>query len=111
MLHGSANADIMEFEPRKSDDLVEFGNRRAVYAASDGIWPIYFAIVDRDNYVTSLVNACFRVVTPSGKSEPFYYFSVNGDALAHRPRRGGRSTCCRASVSSLSPSRRIGVPR
>jgi hypothetical protein len=89
VLHGSGDAAIAEFEPRKADDLAEFGNRRAVYAASDGIWAMYFAIVDRDNHVSSLVNACFRVVTETGKSEPYYFFSVNGDALPHRPWRRG----------------------
>ena len=66
MLHGSGSPDIQEFEPRQSNDLAEFGNRRAVYAASDGIWPIYFAVVNRDGPVTSLVNSCARVVGADG---------------------------------------------
>ncbi len=89
MLHGSGRTDIEEFEPRQSNDINEFGNRRAVYAASDGIWPLYFAIVDRANYVTSLVNSCFRIVTAEGRSESYYYFSVNADALPHTPWRAG----------------------
>jgi hypothetical protein len=89
LLHGSGNANIVEFEPRKSNDVVAFGNRRAVYAASDGLWAIYFAIVDRDNHVTSLVNSCFRVVDATEKSEPYYFFSINGDALPHSPWREG----------------------
>ena len=47
LLHGSGNPDIQEFEPRQSNDTQEFGNRQAVYAASDGIWPIFFAITDK----------------------------------------------------------------
>src|SRR5690242_11339295 len=58
LLHGSNTPDISEFEPRKPNDSEEFGNRLAVYAASDGIWAMYFAIVNR-RQVTSLVNACF----------------------------------------------------
>src|SRR4051794_25651040 len=42
LVHGSGNADIAEFEPRQSNDIEEFGNRQAVYAASDGIWAMYF---------------------------------------------------------------------
>src|ERR1044072_6792350 len=77
VLHGSGNADIEEFEPRQSNDLTEFGNRTAVYAASDGIWAMYFAIVDRDRYVTSLMNACFRVVDADGtRSGAYYFFSI-----------------------------------
>lgn len=90
LLHGSGNSDIHEFEPRQSNDVDEFGNRQAVYAASDGLWPLYFAIVDRDRYVRSLVNGCFRVVEDDGSvSQPYYFFSVNLDALAHQPWRTG----------------------
>jgi hypothetical protein len=90
LLHGSGAAGIREFEPRQSNDIEEFGNRAAVYAASDALWAMYFAIVDRDRYVRSLVNACFRVVEPDGaRSEPYYFFSVNADALPHAPWRAG----------------------
>lgn len=90
LLHGSGNPDIHEFEPRKSNDIDEFGNRRAVYAASDGLWPLYFAIVDRDRYVRSLVNGCFRVVGADGAvGDPYYYFSINADAAPHQPWRAG----------------------
>jgi hypothetical protein len=90
VLHGSGRADIREFEPRQSNDIAEFGNRRAVYAASDGIWPIYFAIMDRDHGVTSLVNGCARVIGADGsRSEPLYFFSINADALPRQPWRRG----------------------
>jgi hypothetical protein len=90
VLHGSGNPGIAEFEPRQSNDIEEFGNRQAVYAASDGIWPIYFAVMDRDRYVRSLSNACFREVDAAGtRSEPYYFFSINGDALPHQPWRQG----------------------
>lgn len=89
LLHGSPNPSIEEFEPRKSNDIDEFGDRCGVYAASDGIWPIYFAIVDRERHVTSLVNAAFRVLEDAGRSDPYYYFSINADALPHSPWRNG----------------------
>ena len=90
LLHGSGQSDILEFEPRQSNDVGEFGNRRAVYAASDGIWPICFAVMDRDAGVTSLVNSCARVVGSDGsRSEPYYFFSINADGLRRRPWRRG----------------------
>ena len=90
VLHGSGNPAIAEFEPRQSNDIHEFGNRAAVYAASDGLWAMYFAIVNRDGPVTSLVNACFRVVEPDGtRGGPYYYFSINRDAWAGEPWRAG----------------------
>jgi hypothetical protein len=46
--------------------------------------------MDRDRYVRSLSNACFREVAPDGtRSEPYYFFSINGDALPHQPWRQG----------------------
>jgi hypothetical protein len=90
VLHGSGNPDIREFEPRQASDIVAFGNRQAVYAASDGIWPLYFAIVDREHAVRSLLNGCFRVAAADGSwSDPYYFFSINADALPQQPWRAG----------------------
>ncbi|MGH2409652.1 MAG: hypothetical protein ACRDGS_04690 [Chloroflexota bacterium] len=90
LLHGSGNRHIREFEPRQSNDVEAFGNRKAVYAASDGLWPLYFAIVDRARSVHSLINGCFRVIGTDGRaSDPYYFFSINDNALPHRPWRAG----------------------
>ena len=89
VLHGSGRADITEFEPRKANDVAEFGDQCAVYASSDGVWAMYFAIVNRDNSVTSLINACFQIVEQTGKSEPYYFFSINEDAFVNNPWREG----------------------
>jgi hypothetical protein len=90
LLHGSGNPNVVTFEPRQADDILAFGNRAAVYAASDGIWPMYFAILDRDQYAMSLTNACIRVVTPTDEpSEPFYFFSISQTALLSQPWRTG----------------------
>ncbi len=89
-LHGSGNPNIARFEPNQPGDVNEFGAQLAVYAAADGIWPMYFAIVDRERYPTSLVNGCIRVATPdSALSEPYYLFSVGRHILGHRPWRQG----------------------
>lgn len=90
LLHGSGRPDIRVFEPRQPDDVSEFGSRRAVFAASDGIWPIYFAVMDRDGGVTSLVNACVSVIGADGtRCGPYYFFSINADAAPRRPWRRG----------------------
>ncbi|MET3849063.1 MULTISPECIES: hypothetical protein [Paenibacillus] len=89
VLHGSANPSILEFEPRQSNDVNEFGNRRAVYAASDGIWPMYFAIVNRER-ISLLLNSCFGIRQENGAAtDYYYYFSVDQDALLHDPWRNG----------------------
>jgi len=90
LLHGSGNSAIEEFEPRQSNDTNEFGNRKAVYAASDGIWPMYFAIANRDGPVISLTNSCFRLMQSDGNwSVPYYFFSINDDAFEQNPWRNG----------------------
>lgn len=87
VLHGTGNSGITSFEPRQPTDPSEFGGRRAVFAAMDGIWPMYFAIVDRDGYPMTLVNGCIRV--NEGHEGPFYFFSITRSALGRQPWREG----------------------
>jgi hypothetical protein len=88
-LHGSGDPDIALFEPRQSNDLNEFGNQKAVYAASDGLWAMFFAVVDRAR-VTSVTNACVRLADPTGTVHgPYYVFSVSRSALPSQPWRTG----------------------
>lgn len=88
-LHGSGDPEIALFEPRQSNDLNEFGNQKAVYAASDGLWAMFFAIVDRPR-VPSITNACVQLVDETGGLHgPYYVFSVSQTALPNRPWRTG----------------------
>jgi hypothetical protein len=90
LLHGSGNPAIAEFEPRQSNDTDEFGNRKAVYAASDGLWAMYFALMDRDRHVQILVNDAVRLVGLDGqRSAPYYFFGISGPALSAAPWRPG----------------------
>jgi hypothetical protein len=93
-LHGSGDPNIALFEPRQSNDLNEFGNQKAVYAASDGLWAMFFAIVDRAR-VMSITNACIRLEE-----------DINSP-LANRlsqvsPGERARSTSCHVKPSQLS---------
>lgn len=84
VLHGSGNGEIEEFEPRQPLDEGEFSGQKAVFAASDGLWPMYFAIANRDpgGGVRSLLNACFRLYQPDGSlSDPYYFLSINKEAF------------------------------
>lgn len=82
VLHGSGSGDVSQFEPRQANDSEEFGNRMGVYAAADGIWAMYYAVVDRA-LASGLVNACVRFGDPGAAPEefhgPYYYFSVDAD--------------------------------
>jgi hypothetical protein len=88
-MHGSGEPAIAVFEPRQSNDLNEFGNQTAVYAAADALWAMFFAIVDRAR-VGSISNACVRLADQTGTLHgPFYVFSVSQTALPQYPWRTG----------------------
>jgi hypothetical protein len=88
-MHGSGDPNITVFEPRQSNDLNEFGNQKAIYAASDGLWAMFFAIVDRGR-VESIINACVRLADELGMFQgPYYVFSVSQSALPNQPWRSG----------------------
>jgi len=90
ILHGTGDPGIQVFEPRPSNDLSEFGAQTAVYAAGDGLWAMFFAILDRSHFPITTSNACIRWVDEAGRvSEPRYVFSISGTALRQRPWRKG----------------------
>jgi hypothetical protein len=107
-LHGSGDPNIALFEPRQSNDLNEFGNQKAVYAASDGLWAMFFAIVDRDR-VKSITNACIRLADESGALHgPYYVFSVSQAALPSQPWRTGTVYLLPRSTFTIQPPMAVG---
>jgi hypothetical protein len=90
VLHGTGDPGIQRFEPRPSSDLTAFGAQTAVYAARDGLWPLFFAVVDRTRYALTTTNACVQLVDPAGQaSPPYYVFGISQAALAQQPWRAG----------------------
>jgi hypothetical protein len=109
-LHGSGNPDINLFEPRQSNDLNAFGNQKAVYAASDGLWAMFFAIVDRERFALSITNACVRLVDETGTLHgPYYVFSVSQSALPKQPWRTGTVYLLPRSTFSVQPPMAFGA--
>lgn len=106
VLHGSSDANITRLAPRQTDDIAPFGNQAAVYAASDGIWPLFFAILDRDHFPTGLlVNGCMNI---AGEPDPFYFFSISQEALDQRPWRDGTVYLLPATEFEGQPSIDVG---
>lgn len=89
LLHGSGNPEIQAFEPRQPDDTTVFGNQKAVYGASDGLWPMYFAMLDRDNHPMTMINSCVRLEEDGGPGAPLYFFSISQHALEAKAFRTG----------------------
>lgn len=89
VLHGSGDPGIERFEPRQPYDTLEFSSRRAVFAATDGIWPMYYAILDREQHPMTLCNSCMRICADGQISDPYYFFSISRPALQLQPWRTG----------------------
>jgi hypothetical protein len=79
VLHGSNRKDIEVLEPKEQTD---YSGKQitAVFASRDGIWPMFFAIVNTTGYRGSLRNGCWVVKKKSGEQR-FYFFSVNEEML------------------------------
>ena len=107
-MHGSGDPNIALFEPRQSNDLSEFGNQKAIYAASDGLWAMFFAVVDRDR-VGSITNACVQLSDEAGTLHgPFYVFSVSQSALPSQPWRAGMVYLLPRSTFTVQPPMAFG---
>ena len=86
VLHGSQNLEISTVEPRQAKDKKAFSNQEAIYATTDGIFVIYFSILDRKKYPMSLFNSCLSVqVSDDQLSDPLYFFSITHSELMKEP--------------------------
>ncbi len=93
IFHGSNNTEIETFAPvRKSYELRDEtgrGNLQAVYGTHDGLWAMFFAIVDRANLHGSIRNGVMYFHNRQGDRIAVYNFSVNQEQLAGKPWREG----------------------
>jgi|GEM_PF-1046492 len=90
LLHGSNYSNIKILHPiRASIGTEEWMNLKAIYATSDAIRPIFYAISNRDSYRYSLADGCFQAPNKDGGSKKFYYFRLNYDTMRGMPWRSG----------------------
>jgi hypothetical protein len=91
VLHGSQNQSIDKVEPHQANDKKAFSNQCAIYATTDGIWVIFFAILDRQKYPEmSLFNSCLQSrLAPNQLGGPLYFFSITHSVLVQKPWCGG----------------------
>lgn len=76
LAHGSNLDDIVLFEPRQANDAGTY--LTGVYAADDGIWPMFFAIVARGGGRLGLYNGSHHVGR-GDRLRRFYLFSITKD--------------------------------
>ena len=73
LFHGSPRNDLAELSTeRKSHDATEWGNQQALYASSDPVWSIYFAVLRRDKGWRGTRNGAMGI---GGRR--FYFFVHN----------------------------------
>ena len=85
MLHGSGHSTIQAFTPRTPNDRSpdQFSKQRAVFATTDGIFAIFYAILDRKAKGFSFLDAALKFADGDGGWSPtHYYFSLSQDAPA-----------------------------
>jgi hypothetical protein len=88
--HGTGDPSIESFEPRQPIDFAPFGHQKAVFATTDPIWAMFYAVVDRDGHRLTLNNGCIHVLDDDGRpGPPHYYFSITEGALREQPWRTG----------------------
>jgi hypothetical protein len=90
LLHGSNHSDLKVLLPvRLSTDVRAAMNRQTVFAAADGILPMFFAILDRENYAGTISNGAYRLPDATGVATDHYFFSLNEEILKLGPFRSG----------------------
>ncbi|NOK57558.1 MAG: hypothetical protein GFH27_549303n176 [Chloroflexi bacterium AL-W] len=92
LLHGSGDPNITEFQPRTPQDRSpdSFSKQTAVFAASDGIWPIFYAVLNRMEVQCTMLNGALQFATgPNQWSTMRYFFSLTESALHQYPWREG----------------------
>lgn len=84
LLHGSNNKFIQEFETKRQT-LYNGEYANAVFATKDGIWPVFYATLDKSKLHGNIRNAC--LVTRKGKK--FHYFSISQESSLSNPWMNG----------------------
>ncbi len=93
IFHGSPKADIAEFSTRRTsmelNDKSGRGNVQGIYGTHDGLWPLFFAVVDRDKITGSIRNGVQFYQNDAGDEVGVYHFSINREWLNKEPWRSG----------------------
>lgn len=93
IFHGSAKPDIDEFSTRRTSmelkDRSGRGNVQGIYGTHDGLWPLFFAVVNRGKISGSIRNGVQYYQNDDGDELPVYHFSINREWLDKEPWHSG----------------------
>lgn len=78
LIHGSTSLNLTSLTPREQQDW-KGKPHKAIFAASDGIWPIFFAVLHPQLAACAIRNGCFVIDRGEGPAceERFYFFSLD----------------------------------
>ncbi|WP_420632020.1 hypothetical protein [Candidatus Leptofilum sp.] len=93
IFHGSAKPDIEEFSTRRTSmelkDRSGRGNVQGIYGTHDGLWPLFFAVVNRSKLPGSIRNGVQYFQNDAGDEIGVYNFSINQEWLDKEPWHSG----------------------
>jgi hypothetical protein len=93
IFHGSAKPDIEEFSTRRTSmelkDKSGRGNVQGIYGTHDGLWPLFFAVVNRSKISGSIRNGVQYFQNDDGDEVGVYNFSINQEWLDKDPWHSG----------------------
>jgi hypothetical protein len=80
LLHGSPQTglDLLQPSGKSYGQPDDFSNRTGVYAASDALWAMMYAL--RGPTAKGQMDMCLRFKTPEGWSSPCYYYALGTTA-------------------------------
>lgn len=84
VFHGSNNAQIETFEPREQT-LFNSKPTKAVFASSEPIWSMFYAVFDRSKLVGGFRNGCLV-----NKKKKYHYYSLNKSTMEKDPWTSGK---------------------
>lgn len=79
VFHGSNHCNIERFEPREQ---TLYNNERAtaVFATTEPIWSIFYAVFNRSALIGSFRNGCII-----GRNQKYHYYSINESTMKNNP--------------------------
>lgn len=89
LFHSTSQMALTELRPERTSmelgDETGRGNMAAVYATQDGLWSMFFAILDRKALQGSIRNGVLNFQDANGATVPVYNFSIDQNELAKKP--------------------------
>src|SRR5690606_23650730 len=81
VLHGSNQTQIEEFEPRKQT-LYNGVMTQSVFATKDGVWPLFYAVLDRSKVAVNFRNGSLQA---QGGRRGYHFYSLDVQTAEKNP--------------------------